>query len=263
VGKNTVKLVSLMPFDAGILVKEAIERYKENISVSCSFGKDSLTVLHMALKYDPNIKVVFFNTGVEFAETLRFKDRMKKEWNLNLYETKPIKSFWQCVKEYGLPTVRKKGGKGSNAPKCCYYLKEKPARLIEKKLGIKATITGLQACESNSRRLLAMRYDNKKARYMSYNAIEFCSQRWYTRSTGMWYYHPIMLWSVDDVWTYIRKNNLPINPVYEKWGGVYKRVGCLPCTAYLMWEERLSKSHPKLYRMLKKIQDPHQERLKP
>ena len=189
------------------------------------------------------------------------KNQMRKEWNLNLYETKPLKTFWQCVNYWGLPTVRKGGGKGSNAPKCCQYLKERPALILQKELGVNTIITGIQACESMSRTLLAMRYDNKKAPYMSKDNIEFCSQRWFTRSTGMWNYHPIMLWSVKDVWDYIKKNNIPINEVYTKWKGIYPRCGCLPCTAYTSWEERLSKSHPILYIRLKKIQEPSQERL--
>jgi len=78
-------------FEAKDLIKQAIERYGEHISVSCSFGKDSMVVLHMALQVDPNIKVVFFNTGVEFPETIRLKNRLKDEWNLNLYETTPYK----------------------------------------------------------------------------------------------------------------------------------------------------------------------------
>lgn len=237
-------------FEADDLIKQAINRHKNQIAVACSFGKDSITVLHMALKYDPNIIVIFENSGVEFPETIRYKNRMKQEWNLNLYETKPIKTFWKCKQEYGLPIVRKQGGKGSNAPKCCYYLKEKPGLLMQKELGVTAVITGIQACESRSRTLLAMRYDNGKAVYNSKDEIEFCSQRWYTRSTGMWNYHPIMLWSVADVWNYIGENNIPVNEVYTKWLGLYPRCGCLPCTAYSSWQERLSVSHPKLYKML-------------
>ncbi|KKL11084.1 hypothetical protein LCGC14_2549330, partial [marine sediment metagenome] len=76
-------------FEAEDLIKQSIKRHSPHIAVACSFGKDSITVLHMALKYDPNIKVIFENTGVEFPETLQYKERMKKEWNLNLYETKP------------------------------------------------------------------------------------------------------------------------------------------------------------------------------
>lgn len=249
-----------MPFEAETLIKEAIDRYGEHISVSCSFGKDSLVVLHMALKHDPNVKVVFFNTGVEFPETLRLKDRLKKEWSLNLYETKPYhKSYWDCVEEYGLPRIRaSKKTKGSNVPRCCIYLKERPASIIQKELGLMATMTGMQAVESRSRKLLALRYDNKKAPYMERDNIEFCSQRWYTRSTGMWYYHPIMLWTTKEVWDYTREHELPVNEVYTKWNGVYDRCGCLPCTAYIGWEKKLSKSHPSLYRHLKRLADPKQ-----
>ncbi len=249
-------------FEAEDLIKQAIERHGEHLAVACSFGKDSMVVLHMALKYDPDIKVIFENTGVEFPETIRYKEKMVKSWNINLAETKPLKTFWQCIDEYGLPTTRKTSGKGSNSPKCCHYLKEKPALILEKELGINAIITGLQACESRSRGLIAKRYDNKKAPYMSKDDVEFCSQRWFTRSTGLWNYNPIMLWSTEAVWDYISCNNIPINPVYTKWNKIYPRCGCLPCTAYTSWEDRLSVSHPKLYLKLKNIQDPKQERLK-
>jgi phosphoadenosine phosphosulfate reductase len=252
-------------FPAIEIIKQAIERYEERISVSCSFGKDSMVVLHMALQVDPNIKVTFFNTGVEFPETIRFKNQMKKKWNLNLYESKPIKPFWQCVEEYGIPTMRKSGGsirKGSNAPRCCYYLKERPAILLQRELGIMAILTGLQACESRNRKLLAMRYDNENAPYMERDNISFCSQRWFTRSTNLWSYHPIMLWSVKDVWEYTQNHSIPVNEVYTKWGGIYDRCGCLPCTAYIGWEKKLSKSHPKLYRILKQKQNPPQKSIK-
>lgn len=272
-------------FKAQDLIKQAIGRHKEQIALGCSFGKDSMLVLEMALKVNPNIKVVFENTGVEFPETIRYKKRMKKEWDLNLYETKPLQSFWCCADQYGLPKSRKTGGKGSNSPKCCKDLKEKPALILERNIGVNAIITGLQACESQSRRLLGMRYDNGKAPYMSKefdgDIVEFCSQRWFTRSENMWKYHPIMQFETKEVWEQTINNNIPINPVYWKWDidgkkynnlpditihekgylllngvkALYPRCGCLPCTAYKSWEERLSISHPKLYSQLKNRQD--------
>ena len=252
-------------FEADDLIKQAIKRHGDNIAVACSFGKDSMVVLEMALKYDPDIKVIFENTGVQFQECYELRDRIKDSWNLNLYESKYIKSFWQCAKEYGLPSMRKTGGSGSNAPKCCFYLKEEPARRLQKKLGVNAVITGLQSCESRSRSLLAKRYDNKKAPYMSKefdgDIVEFCGQRWFTRSTNTWNYHPIMHWSTPDVWNYTKKKDIPVSEVYTKWNGIYPRSGCLTCTAYKSWECRLSKSHPKVYLKLKNIQNPNQRRL--
>jgi 3'-phosphoadenosine 5'-phosphosulfate sulfotransferase (PAPS reductase)/FAD synthetase len=273
-------------FEPQDLIQQAMERHGENIALACSFGKDSLLVLDMAREIDKHIKVIFENTGVEFPETIKFKDRLKEEWKLNLFETKPLQSFFWCIDHYGLPTTRKQGGKGSNSPKCCQLLKEKPSANLQKELGVNAIITGLQACESRSRDLIAKRYDNKKGLYNEYDNIEFCSQRWYSLSKASWSYNPIMLWQTRDVWKYTLDKQLPINEVYTRWdytgkihsnpelkigrGGfllldgqpaLYNRCGCLPCTAYISWEKKLPLSHPQLYKMLKVKQHPSQMQL--
>ena len=249
-----------MVFEAEELVKQAIERHGDNIGVACSFGKDSMVVLHMALKYNPNIKVFFANTGVEFPETILFKNKIVKEWNLNYFESKPIKTFWKCAKEYGLPSPR---GRGKNRqPKCCMYSKEKPLENLQKKEKINAIFTGLMAEESRQRKLTMMRYDHGKAPRMKHEGYFFCGQRWHSLHDNMWKYHPLAYWTEKEIWKYIKENNIPVNEVYTKWNGLYKRCGCLPCTAYLDWEKKLPKSHPKLYLMLKKIQKPKQQTLR-
>jgi 3'-phosphoadenosine 5'-phosphosulfate sulfotransferase (PAPS reductase)/FAD synthetase len=248
-----------MTFEAEDLVKQAIERHKGTIGVACSFGKDSMVVLQMALKHDKNIPVLFANTGVEFPETIEFKNRMIEEWDLNIHETKPIKSFWTCITDYGFPVFRGKGT--SRSPKCCIYTKEKPMMLLQKDLGIVAIFTGLMAEESRQRKLTMMRYDHKKAPVMWHDDIEFCGQRWWSKHDGIWKYHPIAYWSEADVLNYTKQNNIPLNSVYTKWNGIYKRCGCLPCPAYLDWEKKLPKTHPKLYLTLKKLQEPTQRRI--
>ena len=46
--------------------------------VSCSFGKDSMVVLYLALQAKPDIPVLFVNTGVDHRETLAFRDQVKE-----------------------------------------------------------------------------------------------------------------------------------------------------------------------------------------
>jgi sulfate adenylyltransferase subunit 2 len=43
--------------------------------------------------------------------------------------------------------------------------------------------------------------------------------------------HPILSWSELDVWRYIKKENIPINPLYYAKGNKrYRSLGCIPCT---------------------------------
>ena len=53
--------------------------------VACSFGKDSITILHLIRKHQPDIPVVFNNTLVQHPETYAYMKEMKELWNLNLF----------------------------------------------------------------------------------------------------------------------------------------------------------------------------------
>lgn len=222
------------------LIKEAIEKFGDQVCVSCSFGSCSVVVLHMALQVNPKIKVVFNNTGVEYPETYAYRDLLKKDWNLNLIETKPIKSFWQCVKEYGFPLSRTPGQwrnreDKSLKPKCCIYLKEKPMAKATKEHHIRASLTGLRCAESQ------VRMFTLGQRGQSYD----------TKKWGMlWRYHPIGFWTHKQIWNYLKEHNIPINQIYLKGKD---RSGCMPCTGFLYWEKQLSKANLKMYRYVQKL----------
>lgn len=236
-------------FEPEDLIKQSIARYGNQIAVACSFGKDSMTVLHMALKYKPDIKVIFNNTGVEFPETIEYKEKIKKLWNLNLIETTPYKNmtFWKCADKYGLPNTRDNRHK-IHSPRCCYYCKERPAIDAYREHKIIAVLTGLTKAESRNRAFLITGMDNG---LKEKDGIGYCGQRYFAKSIGVWRIHPIAYWTEEEVFAYLKKNNIPLNPVYTKWEGTYNRCGCLPCTAYFSWEGKLSKSHPTLYKNLK------------
>ena len=244
-------------FEATDLICQAIKKHGNRIGVNWSGGRDSTIVLHMAIQEKPDIPVLFANTYCESGETWAYIRKLHKLWNLNLYMTKPEMNFWQCVEKWGLPRRRNEGS--NRMPHCCQILKEKPLDDLKKQLEINAYFTGLMKEESWQRRQTLTRYDTKGNAGEMQDEIAFCSQRYYKKTTNEWAYHPIAEWSADDVSNYFTQNNLPINQFYVKWGGIYKRSGCLPCTAYLSWDARLSVSHPFLYRRLKKIQNTEQE----
>lgn len=250
------------------MIQETIDRFDDQVCVACSFGKDSMVVLDLVKSIKPDVMVVHYKAA-PFPETVKFKNEVRELWNLDLIELGPYKNmgYWKCVEKYGLPGIRTSQRGKRHSPKCCHYLKEKPMQDFINRNEIEVVFTGLTASESWNRRKTAYRYDTGTWRGgLKDTTIEvleekqtdtgwrFCGMRYWAKTWNSWQVHPIMAWNEADVWRYTKDNDLPVNPVYEKWGGVHKRVGCLPCTAYISWEKNLRRSHPKLYRHLKKIE---------
>ena len=225
-----------------VITRAFAEHGINKCAVACSFGKDSMAVLHLVRKQYPDILVVFCNTGVEYPETLAFRDRMVKEWNLNYYEARPEKgrTFWTIEKEYGLPHIRTSGHTDGRkdtyrVPKCCQWLKDGPGMKAYRDHGIELCFTGITAAESRNRWMLQRR----------------CGDYYYAKTDGLWKCHPIMDWSEAQVLEYHEAEGIPLNPLYIKFPGT--RVGCMPCTSYLSWPKVMAKTAPKMYRHIQKL----------
>lgn len=225
---------------ASIRVRKALRDHgPDKCSVSCSFGKDSTLVLWLALREYPQIAVIFANTGVEAPETLKFRDRLVGEWNLNYHEVRGTDgTFFQLAEKYGLPEKRYSGGENRKnerrQPACCYYLKEKPLRKKQKDLGIKCVLTGLTAAESRARWMLQRR----------------CGDYYYAKKANVWHAHPIMDWSEEEVFEAHEVLGIPLNPYYADGAG--HRVGCMPCTGFIGWQRVMAEDYPKMYRLIQK-----------
>lgn len=231
-GYKTLKNAQAWSLDKKVLFAEQLilrELKASKVpSISCSWGKDSVALAFLVRKFCKKTLIIFANTGVEYPETYAFRDKMIKEWNLNgnYFESKPIKHFWQCVKEYGFPDLRRRGSAKNKEPKCCKYLKEKPLSNLQKEFGVDVVFRGMTAAESMSRRLLTLRKGYA-----------------YTNKTGMRFVHPLVFWSEQDVFDYHKQEGIPLNPIYEK----TKRCGCMPCTGFMDWKEAMAKTNLKLY----------------
>lgn len=220
---------------AKMLIRSELQKHKRP-SVSCSWGKASVVMTHLVLSCCDNVVICFQNTGVEYPQTLEYRDKLLKEWKVkNYHETKPYKdmTFFKCVKQYGYPKFRQMSGQGKNrTPKCCFYLKEKPAMMFLKEFNIDLEFVGLQASESMVRRLSFLR-----------EGEVFDSKKYKTRIC-----RPLMIWTDDDIWAYNRKFKIPKNPLYD----LMDRNGCMPCTGFKNWKAVMNKASPKLYRVVSK-----------
>jgi 3'-phosphoadenosine 5'-phosphosulfate sulfotransferase (PAPS reductase)/FAD synthetase len=185
----------------------------------------------MALQIKKDFPVLYVNTGVDFPETVEFKTRIHRKWDLNLYEVKPETNFFKVMdrakaKSGGIDD----GSKASNI--CCYWLKEKPVLKFHREYGFTHCFTGITALESRKRAWTACQ-----------KGMEY-----YAKKNEIWKVHPIIYWSPSEVHAFIRTYEIPVNPIYEKYD--LQRSGCVPCTCYRGWREQLARVNPKLYKIV-------------
>lgn len=216
---------------AHMLIIDTLQHFKNNV-VACSWGKDSIVLLHLVRDFCPNVKVVFHNTGVEFPETYQFRDKILSEWKLpNYTETMPIMPVMDCFRKYGYPKPRQMAGQGKQrTPMCCKLAKELPAKRWCKANNIECEFVGLQASESMVRRLSFLRE----------------GESFYSKTSKHQIVRPLMIWTDKDVWEYQKLFDIPYNTLYDK----LERNGCRPCTAFKKWKEVMAETDPKLYNFI-------------
>ncbi|MDE0555839.1 MAG: phosphoadenosine phosphosulfate reductase family protein [Candidatus Poribacteria bacterium] len=219
----------------------------DKVAVAFSGGKDSLVALHLTLQIKPDIPVLFVNTGIEFPESLEYTRKLAKDWDLNFHEANAKVNFWRLTEEQGLPVAgrgnttfmqdlsEKADVKLSNS--CCHRMKETPARQFYREHEIEGTVTGLRVSESLMR----------KYNFADYGALRYSS---IYNALISW---PLYAWLDEDIAKYIKKNNLPRNPIYELG---YNRVGCWACLQDMFYKDSrlftLQKEHPNMYKTIRK-----------
>lgn len=247
-------------------IRDWYERWNGLVYVSFSGGKDSTVLLDLVRQDYPDVPAVFLDTGLEYPEIRDFVETIDNvEW------IKPQRNFRQVIQEDGYPVVGKEVAKkiwtmqnptdqnaitrdsciNSKIPmraipkkwrylinsgvkishKCCNVFKKNPAKQYERGSGRKPFI-GSMAAES---RLRAATY------YMT-GCNNFKSSR--PIST------PLSFWFDDDIWQYIKENNLPYSEIYNMG---YERTGCMFCMFGVHLEREpnrfqlMQQTHPKQY----------------
>lgn len=179
---------------AGEILRWAIETYKPRIGLTSSFGSQSAVLLHMATRLWPEIPVFFVDTGFLFKETYDYAESLRKKLHLNLKTLTPSK---EAVAEVEQRLKNK-------SEKCCDDIKIQ---------GMKRALEGLQAWISGIRRDQSVLRKNAKI------VEEYTS--------GLVKINAILNWTSKDVYGYMKSNNLPFHPLWEKG---YVSIGCWPCT---------------------------------
>jgi len=187
---------------AQLLVRQQLHAAATNACVTSSFQAEDVVVLHLATRVLPEIPVLFLDTGYHFAETYEYRDRIAREWNLNLENLLPRLTVAEQESKFGILN--------QSAPdKCCGMRKVEPL------------FAGL---ERFSIWLTGLRREQSKTRADLKTVDEF------TLPTGkrLQKVSPLADWTTRDVWQYAEEHGIPLLPLYDKG---YSSIGCEPCTS--------------------------------
>ena len=190
------------------LIREQAEKHDKPV-VACSWGKDSLVVLHLVNRIIDDFDVLWNNTKVHYPSVYNVKDQLQDEWGLNIVEKQAKKSFWEIVDEYGFPGVNSSDRSDKANSACCYWIKKKPTKEAIKENNWDLYFDGLTAYESDRR-------------WLNINDYGLAH---YHKSFGLQKVHPIGFWTVDEVWDYIEKHDIPYPDVYDNEVESYEKRG--------------------------------------
>jgi sulfate adenylyltransferase subunit 2 len=199
------------------LIREAYARLKP-LGMLWSIGKDSNVVLWLARKAFLGrvpFPVVQLDTGMELPEVYEFRDRMVKEWNLDLrIETCPPESEMDPT----LPPATRAAARKTAGLQALLEREQLRGVLV----GIRRDEQGTRAKERVfSPRSLSGGWDVTK------QPAEFWDQYRTDFPVGAHVrVHPLLDWSELDVWRYTKREAIPIVPLYLAQNGKrYRSLG--------------------------------------
>ena len=173
------------------------EQGKKMFSTS-SFQSQSLVLLHILSQIDSSLPIYFINTGYHFPATLRFREEVEILFNLNVIEVKSTTpKYMQLGSDHKLLFT-------SDPDHCCYLNKTQPLEGVLKSHDI--WINGIRSDQS------AVRSSMQVEQPAPFETLRF---------------HPMLDWTNQMIYRYLRDHKLPRHPMEEKG---YQSIGCEPCT---------------------------------
>jgi phosphoadenosine phosphosulfate reductase len=167
-------------------------------AIVSSFGAESAVLLHLIGSIDPNVSVLFLESGKHFPETLAYRDTLIAKIGLtNVQNITPDPALLARKDETGLRWSYDPDG-------CCEIRKVLPLKAALAPFD--AQFTGRKAFQSSTRAALP-RFEIEEGRLKV---------------------NPLADWDKARIDAYFEEHDLPPHPLVEQG---YPSIGCAPCTS--------------------------------
>lgn len=173
------------------------------ITFACSFGAEDVVLVDMLQKISPQTDIFYLDTDFHFKETYETRDRLAARYGVNFVQVKPALTPEEQAAAHGDELWKR----DPNA--CCNIRKVEPlSRFLA---GYEAWITGIRRDQAPTR---------ANARKVEYDT-----------KFGLVKFNPLAAWTSEDVWRYIKENDVIYNPLHDR---NYPSIGCEYCTRPVM-----------------------------
>jgi phosphoadenosine phosphosulfate reductase len=175
-----------------------------NVALASSFGAEDVVLIDMLAKINREARIFTLDTGRMNQETYDVMDSITSKYKVNLEVMFPNQNEVQeMVRKYGVNLFYRSQ---ENRKLCCGIRKVHPLTSMLSTLD--GWMTGIRSDQTQNRN--------------DANKFEIDHQ-----FKGILKANPIIDWSWDQVWEYIKANNVPYNKLHDQG---YPSIGCEPCT---------------------------------
>lgn len=181
------------------ILRWAVDTYYPRLTMATAFGAEGCVILAMLADIEPRVRVFNLDTGYQFKETLELRERIRQRYGIEVELVRPDEAVEEMERRFGGPIYH------TDPQECCRLRKIEPLKRALK--GYDAWISGIR------REQTAVR---AKARVVDWD------ERFHLVKIN-----PLLNWTKADVWRYIRRHNVPYNPLHDQG---YPSIGCWPCT---------------------------------
>ena len=180
-----------------ILRASIVREWPEKLTYVSSFGAESAVMLALIADVDPDLPIVFLETGMHFPQTLDYKEEITERLGLtNVIDVQPNATEQKILDPTN--TLWK-----SHTDACCALRKVRPLEPALK--GYSAWITGRKRFHGGARLNLPV----------------------FEHSADRFKVNPLAGWTQTDVDQFFEHRALPKHPLVAQG---YPTIGCWPCT---------------------------------
>ncbi len=181
------------------VLRWGIGKFRGGITLACSFGAEDVALLDMLTRIDRTVPVFFLDTEYLFPETFEVRDRIIERYGIRPVAVEPLLTIDEQTALHGPDLYAR------HPDQCCKIRKVEPLR--RHLGGYQAWVTGIRRDQAPTR--------------ASAGLVEW------DKLFGLVKLNPLARWKSEDVWAYIRANDVPYNVLHDR---NYPSIGCYPCT---------------------------------